>query len=382
MIALQILLIVLFPFLSYKLTRFFNVEKWLSPVVLCYAAGILIANLELMPLDNHISTIFTQVSILIAIPLLLYSTDIIGWFKYAKSTIISFGLIVMTGIAGSVFAAFVFKDMMPHTWMYAGMLTGVFTGGTPNLNAIGLALHVPETEIIIINTTEIVWGGIYLIFLTSVAKQVIGKFLPAFIDTAGISLKVDAEEIIQPLPPNFNKKTKIDIVKALLLTIFITGLSVGLTKLITHSLESIALLILLLTSFSIISSLSKNVRNWRGTFETGDYFLLIFSISIGLLADFSQVLENGLDIFLFTGSVLLFTITFHYWLAKKFNIDRDTAIITSTAAIYGPVFIGQVASAIKNKKMIFSGIATGLVGYAIGNYLGLGVAYLLKWMIF
>ncbi len=382
MIIIQILLIVLFPFLSYKLTHFLNVEKWLSPVVLCYAAGILISNLGLIPLDNHISTIFTQVSILIAIPLLLYSTDIVNWFKYAKSTLISFGLIVLTGMAGSIFAAFVFKDMLPHTWMYAGMLTGIFTGGTPNLNAIGLALHVPEAEIVIINTTEIVWGGIYLIFLTSIAKQVIGRFLPDFVYKNEPQTTIHPKEIIPPLIENIRKKTTIDIVKALLLTLFITGISVGLTKLLTGNLESIALLILLLTTFSIISSFSKKVRNLRGTYETGDYFLLVFSIAIGLLADFSKILENGLDIFLFTGSVLLFTIGFHYWLAKKFKIDTDTAIITSTAAIYGPVFIGQVASAIGNKKMIFSGISTGLVGYAIGNYLGLGIAYLVKSLFF
>ena len=382
MIIIQILLIVLFPFLSYKLTHFFNVEKWLSPVVLCYAAGILISNLGLIPLDNHISTLFTQVSILIAIPLLLYSTDIVNWFKYAKSTLISFGLIVVTGMAGSIFAAFVFRDTLPHTWMYAGMLTGIFTGGTPNLNAIGLALHVPEAEIVIINTTEIVWGGIYLIFLTSIAKQVIGRFLPDFAHENEPEMEIHPKEIIPPMTKNIRKKTTIDIAKALLLTVFVTGISVGLTKLLTGNLESIALLILLLTTFSIISSFSKKVRNLRGTYETGDYFLLVFSIAIGLLADFSKILENGLDIFLFTGSVLLFTISFHYWLAKKFKIDTDTAIITSTAAIYGPVFIGQVASAIGNKKMIFSGISTGLVGYAIGNYLGLGIAYLVKSLFF
>ena len=53
-------------------------------------------------------------------------------------------------------------------------------------------------------------------------------------------------------------------------------------------------------------------------------------------------------------------------------------MITSTAAIYGPVFVGQIASAIGNKKLIFTGIALGLLGFAVGNYLGIGLAYILK----
>ena len=61
-----------------------------------------------------------------------------------------------------------------------------------------------------------------------------------------------------------------------------------------------------------------------------------------------------------------------------FRIDRDTVIIASTAAIFGPAFIGPVANAIGNRDIIAMGIALGLIGYAIGNYFGLGLAYLLN----
>jgi uncharacterized membrane protein len=73
------------------------------------------------------------------------------------------------------------------------------------------------------------------------------------------------------------------------------------------------------------------------------------------------------------GSILL-----HFILAAIFRIDRDTVIITSTAAIYGPAFIGPVANAIKNRDIIGLGITIGLLGYAIGTYLGMGMAFLLK----
>ena len=53
-------------------------------------------------------------------------------------------------------------------------------------------------------------------------------------------------------------------------------------------------------------------------------------------------------------------------------------MITSTAALYGPAFIGQIATILGNKRIIIAGIATGIIGYAIGNYLGLSVTYLLK----
>jgi uncharacterized membrane protein len=53
-------------------------------------------------------------------------------------------------------------------------------------------------------------------------------------------------------------------------------------------------------------------------------------------------------------------------------------IITSTAGIFGPAFIPPVATALGNREIIFSGIATGLVGYAVANYLGLRLAWMLR----
>jgi uncharacterized membrane protein len=78
-------------------------------------------------------------------------------------------------------------------------------------------------------------------------------------------------------------------------------------------------------------------------------------------------------------SVAMFSsILLHFIIAKLFKIDRDTFIITSTAGIYGPVFIGQIASTIGNRKLVFTGITLGLLGYAVGNFLGIGLANLLK----
>ena len=57
-------------------------------------------------------------------------------------------------------------------------------------------------------------------------------------------------------------------------------------------------------------------------------------------------------------------------MAAIFRIDVDTVIITSTAAIYGPAFVGPVANAIKNPRVIVSGITMGLLGYSFGDIVG------------
>jgi uncharacterized membrane protein len=61
-----------------------------------------------------------------------------------------------------------------------------------------------------------------------------------------------------------------------------------------------------------------------------------------------------------------------------FKIDRDTVMVTSAALVCSPPFVPAVAGALKNKEIVFSGITVGIIGYAIGNYLGLIMAELLK----
>jgi uncharacterized membrane protein len=53
-------------------------------------------------------------------------------------------------------------------------------------------------------------------------------------------------------------------------------------------------------------------------------------------------------------------------------------MITSVAFICSPPFVPVVAGALKNRHIIVSGITIGIIGYAVGNYLGYIVAEVLS----
>ena len=205
--------------------------------------------------------------------------------------------------------------------------------------------------------------------LTSIAHRLLSFLLPDY-----TFLQEDSDKEVKQEA----KKNNIgDQVKAIGLTLLIVVGSVGLTFLSPGGLENTGLLILLLTTLSIFASFNMQIRNWQGSYKAGEYFLLMFCVSVGLLSDFSRLINEGGEVIRYMGSILIITIVLHLFLCRIFKIDRDTALITSTAAVYGPVFVGQVASAIGNRELVVAGIACGLVGMAIGNYLGIGVAWLL-----
>lgn len=375
---LQLLLCLLLPWATIWFTKRFPIASWLSPIVLCYVIGILIGNVG-FPVHEELANTLTEITILLAIPMLLLATNIVAWVKYARSTILSFALCLVAVLITSTLAAYIFQNYVEAPHQVAGMLVGVYTGGTPNMASIQLALDAPKETFVVLNVCDLFVSGIYLIFLTSIAQRVFQRFLPTFqsVDTAKEQAANIAKEeeqsaswLAMPL-----KERLLFFLTPLGITLLIVALSVGGVFLIKGAID-LALLILLLTTFSIIASLYPPIRQLKGAYPFGQYLLLIFSVAIGMLADASKLWESSPSLLVFTLVVVIGSILLHLLLAYFFKIDTDTVIITSTAAIFGPLFVGQIADVLKNRSLIFSGMATGLVGYAVGNYLGLLVAWL------
>ena len=105
--------------------------------------------------------------------------------------------------------------------------------------------------------------------------------------------------------------------------------------------------------------------------------LLVFCITVGTQDDIGHMLQAGSLVLLYCGCVLLLAVALHWLTARLFNIDVDTLIITSTAAYFGPPFVGPIAKVLGNREVVVSGMTAGAVGLALGNYLGFAVASLL-----
>jgi len=387
--VVQALIILLFPAVAMFLEKRVRFLGFLGSVVMCYLVGILLVNSRVLPISSTVAELFNGATVILAIPLLLYSTDFIKWMKVAKTTMFSFFLCIISVLLVSTTAAFVFdgKTAEPSAKL-SGMLVGVYTGGTANMNAIGVALGVGESTFPLVNGADVVFGGIYFLFLISVAQRLLTLFLPPF--TASVQKRKcnpgetdDGNEYVSQ-SGRFQKKDIIPTSGAIILTLLICGVTflaaLGIKILFGMEELSGSLIILGITSLAIVFSFWKRIRRIEGASHAGNYLLLMFCVSIGTLADIMQIAQTGLIIFAYCGFVMVGAIVLHLILAAIFKIDADTVIITSTAAIFGPPFVAPIAGALKNRYILVSGLTTGLVGLALGNYLGIGLGKLLLFL--
>ena len=355
------------PLLYSWANRRFTGLRPVPPVLLCYGTGILVAASHSLPLPEDGLHRAAELSVLLALPLLLYATDLVRFVRTAPQLIGSFLLCVLSVCTAVIGAALWRGDTIESAPTVSGMLVGLYTGGTPDLNAVGVAAGAPESLLIYLNIADIVCGGVYFLLLISVVPTFFGYILPINTSKKILEEEIDARQI-----------GSLDLLQAHGLAVLLLGISLACTYVATGGLSAVGLLILWLTSFSLLASLVPRVRQWRGTYEAGEYWLLVFSLAIGTLADFTQLAAGAVQLIGYMALVLTGSILLHLFLSALLRLDRDTVILTSVAALYGPAFIGQVAGVLGNRALVPGAIAASLVGYALGNYLGLAMIPLVR----
>jgi uncharacterized membrane protein len=114
------------------------------------------------------------------------------------------------------------------------------------------------------------------------------------------------------------------------------------------------------------------------TYQAGNYFILIFSLVVSSMADMSKLVTTAPIMLVYVTFTIVVCLVLHVLMAGIFKVDADTVIVTSVAGICSPPLVPMVASALKNREVVITGVVTGIIGWVIGTYLGIAVAYILR----
>jgi|PlaIllAssembly_1097288.scaffolds.fasta_scaffold62405_2 uncharacterized membrane protein len=357
---------------------------WLNrfgAVGLAYVLGIVLGNIglvkpEMKPLQEN----FTSVTIALALPLLLFSINIKQWSRLALKT----GLAVLLGIIAVmliiVIGHYFFKDKIDYCWQVSGLMVGVYIGATANMAAIMKGINGDPETYMLVNAYDILICIPFFFFLITKAQSWLIKILPPFKflnENDAHDHEANDFEGWDSYRGIHKKRIFWPLILAFLLSAGVVGTAFFLKRFFPADYQ-MAGMIICITSISILLSLNPKVNQIKKTFQSGMYLTFIFCMVVGSMADFSMFTTKSLYIAAFVALVVFGSFFFQVIFSKIFKIDADTTIIASTAFIFSAPFVPNVANALKNKEIILSGITIGIIGYAIGNFLGITLAYFLR----
>ena len=377
---------IIFPILIIEAFKRWTAVQKIGTVVLAYAVGIIASLCGVFQFADPVagaafgklqSTIMS-VAVPLAIPLMLFNCDFKLWTKALPKT----AWALVTGIAAVLVSVisgfFIFRHQVPDPAKVSAMMTGIYTGGTMNFNALGASLNVDKSVMAIVLAFQMVITTPYIFFLLGGGYKIFRKLLPYKDVTHKGRTDEDNVETadVENYRGMFEKKNFIGMMKGLGLSVIFLAIGAGLALLITGTLNELVV-ILTITTLSIIASFFKSVRELPKTFELGMFFILIFSVIVASMFNIHSVNGGSLYIGGFVLWIMGMSVLLHLVLCRIAKVSGDLFCVCQVGLLCSPPFVPPIAGAMKNKKVLISGIVVGLVGYAIGTYMGALLAWVL-----
>ena len=349
--------------------------KQLGSALLVILFTAIIANLKLIPsASNSIelySIIFEYVAP-ISIFFLLLNVNLVSIKKAGLPMITLFVVGSLSTTLGILISWIIISPenvLGSDANVIAGMLTGTYTGGSVNFNAVALEYGFQKKGILYAGTVAVdnvvttIWILATLTFPLILSKIWKGKVI--------LKKSISNEK-------NFDED-KMDLVS--LASLIFLGISAFyISEILAKKFNSIPS-ILILSTIGILLAQTNVISKLKGAHNLGLYLVHLFLAVIGAYCEISAVYELkeiGITLFLFTSVSVFLHGIFIIIIGGLFYRDWQMVAIASQTNVGGGASAIALAETFKRNELILPSILMGTLGNAIGTYLGFFVIYILN----
>ena len=352
----------------------------LGPIMVLYAVGMVVGNLPalgtyLKPLQD----VLPNVMIPLAIPMMLYGSRFSRREAGLQLRIVVSGFLSVC--VAVVVGYLLFGRNVQEGAEVGGIITGMYTGGTLNAAALQVIFRIKSETFILINSYDIIISFLYFVFLFSVGikmfRALYGQSRKRVAEGTSADEMQSADTSSQ-YHLLLQRSGLCQLARIVAVTLVVVAVS-ALVALAFSEEWFMVVFILMLTMLGVASSFVKSVREMTLSYDVGMYLIYIFSLTIASMADFSSLdLRGGINQFAFMTVAVILSLLIHAVVCRLMRVDADSMMISSVAFINSPPFVPMAAVAMRNKSVIVTGLGAGIMGYALGNHLGVLMSELLS----
>ena len=359
------------------LERFKNFRK-LGAAAASILFAMVLSNAGLLPGESSVYDFFTGYGVLAGTVLILLSVDLSS-IKAAGSTMALAFLIGAVGsVAGAMTMGFLlYPSLGEDTYKLSGQFAATYIGGGMNFAAIGHAFGT---------SGELFTAGI-------AADVIITAFWLVACLAAPILLRSEPSNQDQGAPEDHEsggsghtlEKALYSSGKAVGLgdlggIVAITVSAIWASSLLAHRFPSIPAVFWLTTLILILAQIPP-VKSLTGSTVMGNYLIMLFLACNGAKSVIAKIVEVGPEVFYFAAGTVAIHGLVIFGVGMLLRIDAGTLAVASQANVGGGTHAMAIATARGYNSRILPGVAVGIIGTAIGNYIGLAVGNLMRIML-
>ncbi|GAB2540964.1 DUF819 family protein [Spirosoma aerophilum] len=261
----------------------------------------------------------------------------------------------------------------------AGMLTGTYIGGSVNFHAVALHYGVSKAGNLFVATTaaDNIMTALWMVATLALPRYFQRKF-PRRLAISQINPDSISASGGSAPDPYADAETINPSDLAVMLTLGFG--SIFLSKQVAALVPSIPF-VLILTTIALILAQFRVVNRLRGSRLLGLFGIYVFLAVIGAYCDVATLLHDGQLALILFGMILVLVIIHAFivfGVGAFFKQDWDMLSIASQANIGGATSALALAKSLQRPDLQLPAVLVGTLGNAIGTYLGILIAELLR----
>jgi uncharacterized membrane protein len=363
-------------FISIRLEARYRVFRSLGAALVSILLAMVLSNVGLLSDSSPAYGFLVGPGVSAGVVLILLSVDLGSVRKAGPVMLKAFAVgAVGTAVGSMLMATLLSESLGPETWKLSGQFTGTYTGGGMNFAALGQALGTSSDLFSAAIAADVLVTAIWLV--ACLAAPVIlsrNKNNSTMIDQQQAVSRESGNVTIQHSLYTSGQPIELFQMAAM------AAIAIGTLWLSGVLADWISFLpnILWLTSIVLILAQIPAIKKLSGGAMLGNYLLLLFLASNGAQSVVANIIRQGPAVFYFAvGTVAIHGLAI-FGVGRLLGIHPGTLAVASQANVGGPASAMALASARGYPTLFLPGVAVGLLGYAIGNYLGLAIATLMK----
>lgn len=358
----------------------------ISGAIIALVGAMVLANLNIIPTESPVYDTVWSYVIPLAIPLLLFQSNIRKIWRESGRLVIIFLISSVGTVAGAIIAFFLLKDHIPLLYKISAMMTGSYIGGGVNFVALTAKFETPGDLVSATVVADNMVMALYFLVLILIPSL---TFFRKFFNTPYIDELESNVKGEENLAASYWKRKDIsllDIAKAVGTTFVIVAISftiAGFFDELIPSGEDVNVFLnilngifgdnyLMLTTITLlaVTLFPRYFENIHGTQEIGTFLIYIFFVVIGVPASIQVILQNAPLIFVFCALMVIINMIISFGIGKIFKFSLEEIILASNANIGGPTTAAAMAISKGWIKLVGPIMLVGTLGYIIGNYIG------------
>jgi uncharacterized membrane protein len=354
----------------------------ISPVLMILFLAGLASNLGLITRRSAFYDEVAGFTVPFAVCLILFTVNLDDVRRTGRQLLAAFAVACAGTLIGALTAGLLLESQLAvilgrDTWKLAGPFTATYTGGSLNFFAMWEGLDIGNPDLFAAANAADVLAIFPLFAVWVVVPGWLGGRFPVARLWGTPSWGAGSEE-------RRSGATALrvrDLTALAFAAVAIMVLSDLIkARLIVEVMPSLPT-ILIVTTLALIFAQLAFVKRLQGAFELGNFSFYLFFCAVGAMIDVEMAIILSPILFIYVMIMMAVHFVSVYGVGRLLRLDIRVLTIASAAAKTGPAIVVAVANVHGWKTLLLPGVAMGLLGYAVGNYLGFTAAHVMKTLL-